>query len=63
MEEGGLYYPEIDSEQKLNKEIKRNPGSIIVAESNGETVGNVLTMDDGWWLFFFRLSVAKDYRN
>jgi predicted N-acetyltransferase YhbS len=52
MEEGGLYYPEIDSEQKLNEKIKRNPGSIIVAELNGEAVGNVLIMEvDGAILF------------
>lgn len=63
MEEGGLYYPEIDSQQKLNEKIKRNPGSIIVAELNGKIVGNILIMEDGWGPFFFRLSVAKDYRN
>ena len=63
MEEGGLYYPEIDAEQKLNEKITRNPGSILVAELNGEVVGNVLIMEDGWGPFFFRLAVAKEYRH
>jgi predicted N-acetyltransferase YhbS len=62
MEEGGLYYPEIDAEQKLNEKITRNPGSILVAELNGAVIGNVLIMEDGWGPFFFRLAVAKDYR-
>lgn len=46
MEEGGLYYPEIDAEQKLNEKITRNPGSILVAELNGAVVGNILIMED-----------------
>ena len=63
MEEGGLYHPEIDAEQKLNEKITRNPGSILVAELNGEVVGNVLIMEDGWGPLFFRLAVAKEYRH
>lgn len=63
MEEGGLYYPEIDSEHRLNDKINRNPGSILIAELNGEVVGNVLIMEDGWGPFFFRFAVAKDHRN
>lgn len=62
MEEGGLYYPEIDAEQKLNEKITRNPESILVAELNGAVIGSVFIVEDGWAPFFFRLAVAKDYR-
>jgi hypothetical protein len=59
MEEGGLYYPEIDAEKNLNEKITRNPGSILVAELNGEAVGNVLIMEDGWGHSFLGWQLPK----
>ena len=63
LEEGGLFYEEMDAEKRLNEKIRRNPGSIFVAEVDGKVVGNVLLVEDGWGAFVFRLAVKKEYRN
>lgn len=62
LEEGELFYEEMDAEERLNEKIRRNPGSILVAETDGKVVGNVLFMEDGWGPFAFRLAVRREYR-
>jgi hypothetical protein len=51
--------PEIDAEKNLNEKITRNPGSSLVAELNGEAVGNVLIMEDGWGHSFLGWQLPK----
>lgn len=62
LEEGGIFYDDMDSAERLEQKIKRNPGSVIVAERNGEVVGNVFLIEDGWAAFVFRLAVSKEHR-
>ena len=62
LEDGQLFYAEMDAEERLNEKINRNPGSILVAETKGMVVGNVLFMEDGWGPLAFRLAVRKEYR-
>ena len=63
MKEGELLNLQRDSKQKLRGKIIRDPSSIIVAVENGHAVGNVLTVDDGWRAWIFRLAVRKSHRN
>lgn len=62
LEEGGLFYTGMDSEDRFKEKIRRNPDSILVAEVDGKIVGNVLFVEDGWAAFGFRLAVNKKYR-
>lgn len=60
--DGGLYTEDMDTEERLAAKIKRNPDSIIVAETDGRVIGNIFFVEDGWAPLFFRLAVAKDFR-
>lgn len=62
LEEGGLFYAGMDSEDRFKEKIRRNPDSILVAEVDGKIIGNVLFIEDGWAAFGFRLAVSKKYR-
>lgn len=62
LEDGGLFYAGMDSEDRFKEKIRRNPDSILVAEVDGKIVGNVLFVEDGWAAFGFRLAVNKKYR-
>lgn len=62
MEDGGVYYPNMDSRTQVLKKIRRNPGSILVAVIDKKVVGNIFIVEDGWVPLLFRLAVAKDAR-
>lgn len=62
LEEGGIFYEDMDSEVRLRQKIERNPGSIIVAEKDSDVVGSVFLVEDGWGAFAFRLVVSKAHR-
>ncbi len=62
LEEGDLFYDKTDTPEALQRKIERDPESIIVAEEEGEVVGNVFLVEDGWMPWIFRLAVRQDYQ-
>ncbi|KKR25899.1 MAG: hypothetical protein UT57_C0051G0015, partial [Microgenomates group bacterium GW2011_GWC1_39_7] len=62
IEEAGLYYPEMDNENRLAEKISRNPDSILVAIFNDEIAGSIFIMENGRESFLFRLAVRKKHR-
>jgi ribosomal protein S18 acetylase RimI-like enzyme len=48
----------VDVEQLIND----NPGSLLVAESDGEIVGALIAAWDGWRGNMYRLAVRSDHR-
>ncbi|OGH21610.1 MAG: hypothetical protein A2629_01760 [Candidatus Levybacteria bacterium RIFCSPHIGHO2_01_FULL_41_15] len=60
--EGGIYDENMDAEERLTEKIQRNPDSILVAVLDGQVVGNVLIMEDGWGPLLFRLAVGQSFR-
>lgn len=64
LEDGGLFDPDWDSQDRLKAKIVRNPGSILVAVVNDLwAVGNAFIVEDGWGAFIFRVVVRKTHRN
>jgi len=63
LEEGDLFYKPMDSPERLEQKISRDPRSIFVAVRSDEVVGTVSIMEDGRTAFIFRLGVSKEYRN
>lgn len=62
IEDAGLYYPELDNENRLKEKISRDPDSILVAIFNNKVAGSIFIMEDGRGSFLFRLAVKKKYR-
>ena len=60
--EGKMFYETIYSEAKMRTKIGNDPESILVAEVNGEVVGNVYIVSD-WGPLLFGLAVRKSCRN
>lgn len=52
-----------DSREGVERFLKRNPGTSVVAEQNGRIVGSILCGHDGRRGCFYHVCVAKDYRN
>lgn len=52
-----------DSREGVERFLKRNPTTSVVAEQNGRVVGTILCGHDGRTGFFYHVCVAKDYRN
>ncbi|MCD8084558.1 MAG: GNAT family N-acetyltransferase [Clostridiales bacterium] len=52
-----------DSREGVERFLKRNPTTSVVAEQNGRIVGTILCGHDGRTGFFYHVCVAKSYRN
>lgn len=52
-----------DSKSGINKFIKRNPTTSIVAVSNNQIIGTVLCGHDGRQAYLYHVCVRKDMRN
>lgn len=61
LEEGGLFDPGWDAEEKLIKRIEEKRDSIIVACIEDIVVGNIFLVDD-FFPFVFHLAVKKEFR-
>lgn len=64
LEEGALFHPEESRRSNLRAEIKRNPGSILVAETEGHAVGNIFiyTPENIPIASLWSLAVRRAYR-
>jgi ribosomal protein S18 acetylase RimI-like enzyme len=51
-----------DTSEALVGLIRRDPGALIVAESDGRIVGTVIAGWDGWRGSIYRLAVGQDQR-
>ncbi len=51
-----------DSREGVEKFLRRNPATSVVAEQNGRIVGAILCGHDGRTGCFYHVCVAKDYR-
>ena len=51
-----------DSREGVQRFLKRNPTTSVVAEQNGRIVGAILCGHDGRTGFFYHVCVASDYR-
>lgn len=61
--DGSLYYEPMDSEERLQEKISKDPSSILVAVQSEKIVGTVRIMEDGSTPFIFRLAVESENRN
>jgi len=61
LEEGKLFYEQIDNAGALEKKIKQAPDTIIVAIEEERVVGTVVIIPD-FFPFLFRLAVHPDFR-
>ena len=52
-----------DSREGVERFLRRNPTTSVVAEQNGRIVGAILCGHDGRRGCFYHVCVAKDYRN
>lgn len=52
-----------DSREGVERFLKRNPGTSVVAVQNGRIIGNILCGHDGRTAFFYHVCVAKNYRH
>ena len=52
-----------DSREGVERFLKRNPTTSVVAVQNGRIVGAILCGHDGRTGFFYHVCVASDYRN
>ena len=51
-----------DSAEALAGLLRRDPGALIVAETDGRIVGSVIAGWDGWRGAIYRLAVDPEYR-
>jgi ribosomal protein S18 acetylase RimI-like enzyme len=51
-----------DSREGVEKFLKRNPDTSVVAEENGRIIGTILSGHDGRSASFYHVCVARDYR-
>lgn len=52
-----------DSREGVERFLRRNPTTSVVAEQNGRIVGTILCGHDGRTGFFYHVCVAEEYRN
>ncbi|HIT64149.1 MAG TPA: GNAT family N-acetyltransferase [Candidatus Ventrimonas merdavium] len=52
-----------DSREGVERFLKRNPTTSVVAVQNGRIVGSILCGHDGRTGYFYHVCVARDYRN
>lgn len=58
-----MYYEPIDSSERLQEKILRDPTSICIAVKSDRVVGTVSLMEDGRMAFIFRLAVNPKDQN
>ena len=59
----GAWFTEgTDDEDRLAAKIEKDPGSILVAEKEGNIIGTVSIIEDGRMAFIVRLAVAEEER-
>ncbi len=63
LKECGLFHDYIHKESVIERKIKHDHESVIIAEDNGKIVGTVTFIFDPWQSFVYSLSVAPAYRN
>ena len=51
-----------DSREGVERFLKRNPTTSVVAVQNGRVIGNILCGHDGRTAFFYHVCVEKGYR-
>lgn len=51
-----------DSKEGIDRFLKRNPTTSVVAEEDGNIVGSILCGHDGRTGYFYHVCVAADYR-
>ena len=51
-----------DSQEGVERFLKRNPTTSVVAVQNGRIIGNILCGHDGRTGFFYHVCVAREYR-
>ncbi len=51
-----------DSREGVERFLRRNPATSVVAEQNGRIVGAIMCGHDGRTACFYHVCVAKDYR-
>ena len=51
-----------DSREGVERFLKRNPTTSVVAVQNGRIIGNILCGHDGRTGFFYHVCVAREYR-
>jgi ribosomal protein S18 acetylase RimI-like enzyme len=51
-----------DSAEALADLLRRDPGALIVAETDGRIVGSVIAAWDGWRGAIYRLAVGSEHR-
>jgi len=51
-----------DSAEALNTLLRRDPGALIVGETDGKIVGSVIAGWDGWRGSIYRLAVGPEHR-
>ncbi len=61
LESGKLFWERSDNEESLERKIKQNPDSILVAVEDGRIVGTQFIVED-FMTFLFRLAVHPEYR-
>ena len=63
LSEAEMFDPVWDRKENLQKMIHRDPECILVAEMNGNVVGNIYFFDNGWEASIYRLAVKKEFQN
>ena len=51
-----------DDDTVVRRLVDRDPGALLVAESDGELVGTLIAAWDGWRGNMYRLAVAPEHR-
>lgn len=51
-----------DSKEGIDRFLRRNPTTSVVAEEDGKIVGSILCGHDGRTGYFYHVCVAKEYR-
>jgi ribosomal protein S18 acetylase RimI-like enzyme len=62
LQEADLFDETWEAPENLAKKIKKDKESILVAEFDGEVIGCVFIVEDGWTAAIWRLAVRKDQR-
>jgi len=62
LQECNLFDETWEARENLKRKIVRDKESILIAEEDGEIVGCVFIVEDGWNAFIWRLCVKESYR-
>jgi len=63
LKEAEMFVPDVDTAENFHQKSLRDPESILIAEDNGEVVGNLFFMEDGWRVYLFSFAVKMKFRN